>query len=134
MQTKCDLRNFYFLFFDCFLSSLHDGAIIIRCKLVLKFSKIFFKRKTIYDYFLMSSQRYDFISETVTCANFTKNKQAKEQIIAGYLSNLVASKCNPSKFNKKQSGKSACYRRLFVKLCCEQIIAGRTPPLFQQNV
>ena len=37
---------------------------------------------------------YDFISVKVTPGNL-KNEQAKEQIIAGYLSNLVAIKLSP---------------------------------------
>ena len=41
------------------------------------------------------AQRYDFISDTVTSGNATENKQAKVQIIAGYLSNLVACKLSP---------------------------------------
>ena len=48
-----------------------------------------FKGKAIYDYVLPLSQRYDFISQTVTSGNLTKNKHAKVHIIVAYLSNLV---------------------------------------------
>ena len=61
-------------FLDCLLSSLRKGAILW---LVLKFSKLFFKEKPIYDYVSLPVQRYDFISETITPGNVTKTKRAK---------------------------------------------------------
>ena len=48
-----------------------------------------------YDYVSLPAQRYDFISETVTHGNLTQYRWTKEPIIAGYFSNLVASKLLP---------------------------------------
>ena len=64
--------------------------IIKLAKIVLQFSKQFFKNKAIYNNDLLLSQRYDFIPR-----NLEKTTHAYVQIIASYLPKLVASKSSP---------------------------------------
>ena len=86
IQTK---RNYavYKVFFSFFWTVFIKLA--QRCNYLVGFKifkNIFEGKKAIYNYALLPSERYaDFVSETTTSGNLTKNKQAKVEIIAGYL-------------------------------------------------
>ena len=61
----------------------------------MNFKTIFQGKKQSVNYLSLSALRYDFMSETETTGNLTKYKQAKVQIIAGYLFILFGSKLSP---------------------------------------
>ena len=65
-------------------------------RLFNSFENQFSRKKAIYDYVLLPTQRYNFIGETVTPGNLTKNKQQQ----------------------------NADYRGLHVKPCCKQMVVS----------